>query len=109
MSVAVRSILLLAHHQLDHVALIHEFLALAYSIFALYYISVLLVKVPCLAVRSSTGANVVAHGPLYILDVVVVRFYARLLGECNVGRRFVRELWLVLLGQGEWPRPLIST
>jgi len=37
---ALRSLLLLLHHQLDHVVLVHEFLTLADSIFALYPISV---------------------------------------------------------------------
>ena len=38
---ALRCLLLLLHHQLDHVVLVHEFLTLADSIFALHHVAVL--------------------------------------------------------------------
>ena len=92
---ALRSLLLLLHHQLDHIVLVHELLALADSIFALNGTTVFRFNIFALAV--DVGGQLRAHGPLKLLHVSVVRFDSGLARE-SVRCRFVRVLWLVLLG-----------
>lgn len=97
--ITLGSLLLLVHHQLNHVVLIHEFLTLADSIFALYYISVLRVNVFAFGVRS-ISACLLAQGPREVLHISVVGLDSRLARESLRGWLVV-ELGLVLLGQCE--------
>lgn len=92
---ALRSLLLLLHHQLDHIVLVHELLTLADSIFALIGTTVFRFNIFALAV--GVGGQVWAHGPLELLHVSVVRLDPGLARE-SVRCRFVGVLWLVLLG-----------
>ena len=92
---ALRSLLLLLHHQLDHIVLVHELLTLADSIFALIGTTVFRFNIFALAV--GVGGQVWAQGPLELLHVSVVRLDPGLARE-SVRCRFVGVLWLVLLG-----------
>lgn len=94
-TVALTGLLLLLHHELDHVVLIHEFLTVADSIFALQDMALFRVKV--LALRVRAAAHLRTQGPLKVWHVSVVRPDSGLAGK-SVCRGLIGELWLVLLG-----------
>lgn len=96
---SLRSLLLLLHHQVNHVVLVHQLLTVTDSIFTLRSSSVLRLVVFGLGVGVS--CEVGTNRPLEVLHVGVVGLDSWLGGQ-NIGCGLVGELWLVLFRQGQF-------
>lgn len=96
---SLRCLLLLLHHQVNHVVLVHQLLTVAYSIFSLRDAAVL--RLAFLGLVVGVSCEIGTNRPLEVLHVGVVGLDSRLGGQ-NVGCGLVGELWLVLFRQGQF-------
>jgi len=81
------------HHELDHVVLVHEFLALRQGSFGLLLIGVR----PCEFGLRGLLAALIADLALEIVEVAVVGLDSTLISESLSSWRLVGEFWSILI------------